>query len=46
MQAVQAAQITFKDYFMADLTIEPLQVVGWGMQSLDLTGHSLTTHAL
>ncbi len=29
MQAVQAAQITFEDYFMADLAIEPLQIVGW-----------------
>ena len=29
LQAVQAAQITFEDYFMADLAIEPLQVVGW-----------------
>ena len=28
-QAVQAAQITFEDYFMADLAIEPLQIVGW-----------------
>jgi len=29
MQAVQAAQITFEDYFMADLAIAPLQIVGW-----------------
>ena len=29
LQAVQAAQITFEDYFMADLAIEPLQIVGW-----------------
>ena len=29
VQAVQAAQITFEDYFMADLAIEPLQIVGW-----------------
>ena len=29
MQAVQAAQITFEDYFMADLNIAPLKIVGW-----------------
>ena len=29
LQAVQAAQITFEDYFMADLAIQPLQIVGW-----------------
>lgn len=28
-QAVQAAQITFEDYFMADLEIAPLKIVGW-----------------
>lgn len=28
-QAVQAAQITFEDYFMADLAIAPLKIVGW-----------------
>ena len=28
-QAVQAAQITFEDYFMADLDIAPLKIVGW-----------------
>lgn len=29
MQCVQAAQITFEDYFMADLHIEPLKIVGY-----------------
>lgn len=29
MQAVQAAQLTFEDYFMADLAIPALQIVGW-----------------
>lgn len=29
VQAVQAGQITFEDYFMADLAIAPLQIVGW-----------------
>lgn len=28
-QAVQAAQLTFEDYFMADLNIEPLKIVGY-----------------
>ncbi|KAL3147971.1 hypothetical protein ABBQ38_014266 [Trebouxia sp. C0009 RCD-2024] len=28
-QCVQAAQITFEDYFMADLHIEPLKIVGY-----------------
>jgi hypothetical protein len=26
---VQAGQITFEDYFMADLSIAPLKIVGW-----------------
>lgn len=26
---MQAAQITFEDYFMADLHIEPLKIVGY-----------------
>lgn len=26
---MQAAQITFEDYFMADLSIAPLKIVGW-----------------
>ena len=29
LQCVQAAQITFEDYFMADLHIEPLKIVGY-----------------
>ena len=29
MQAVQAAQITFEDFFMADLQIAPLKIVGY-----------------
>ena len=29
VQAVQAAQITFEDYFMADLAVAPLKIVGW-----------------
>ena len=29
VQCVQAAQITFEDYFMADLHIEPLKIVGY-----------------
>ena len=29
MQCVQAAQITFEDYFMADLHIQPLKIVGY-----------------
>lgn len=28
-QAVQAAQLTFEDYFMADLAVPPLLIVGW-----------------
>ena len=28
-QAVQAAQITFEDFFMADLAIPPLKIVGY-----------------
>lgn len=28
-QAVQAAQVTFEDYFMADLCIPPLKIVGY-----------------
>ena len=26
---MQAAQITFEDYFMADLEVAPLKIVGW-----------------
>ena len=29
LQAVQAAQITFEDFFMADLNIAPLKIVGY-----------------
>lgn len=29
MQAVQAGQITFEDYFMASLNVAPLKIVGW-----------------
>ena len=29
MQAVQAAQITFEDFFMANLQIAPLKIVGY-----------------
>lgn len=29
LQAVQAAQITFEDFFMADLQIAPLKIVGY-----------------
>lgn len=29
MQAVQAGQITFEDYFMASLNVAPLRIVGW-----------------
>lgn len=28
MQCVQAAQLTFEDYFMADLSVAPLKIVG------------------
>ncbi len=28
-QAVQAAQVTFEDYFMSDLNIAPLKIVGY-----------------
>jgi hypothetical protein len=28
-QCVQAAQITFEDFFMADLAIPPLKIVGY-----------------
>ena len=28
-QAVQAAQLTFEDFFMADLNIEPMRIVGF-----------------
>lgn len=28
-QAVQAAQITFEDFFMADMQIAPLKIVGY-----------------
>ena len=27
-QCVQAAQLTFEDYFMADLSVAPLKIVG------------------
>lgn len=29
VQAVQAAQVTFEDYFMSDLNIAPLKIVGY-----------------
>jgi hypothetical protein len=29
LQAVQAAQLTFEDFFMADLAMEPLKIVGF-----------------
>ena len=29
LQGVQAAQITFEDYFMADLDVAPLKIVGF-----------------
>ena len=29
LQAVQAAQVTFEDYFMSDLNIAPLKIVGY-----------------
>ncbi len=29
LQAVQAAQITFEDHFMADLDVAPLKIVGY-----------------
>lgn len=28
-QAVQAAQLTFEDFFMADLDVAPMRIVGW-----------------
>lgn len=28
-QAVQAAQLTFEDFFMADMNIAPMKIVGW-----------------
>ena len=44
--SVQVAQITLEYFTMADSAIAPLQFVGWGVQSLELTGHQLTPHAL
>ncbi len=29
LQAVQAAQLTFEDFFMADLDVAPMRIVGW-----------------
>lgn len=29
MQCVQAAQVTFEDYFLSELSIAPLKVVGY-----------------
>ena len=43
--SVQVAPITFEYYTMADSASEPTQFLGWGMQSLDSTGRSLTPHA-
>ena len=28
LQAVQAAQLTFEDFFMADMSVAPLKIVG------------------